>query len=60
MTPMEIRRFADQLDAERDDMPPHLKGDISAAVIQLHYIAAVLTKEGRSGTATERPTPNQK
>lgn len=59
MTPMEIRKFADQLDSERDDMPPHLRGDISAAVIQLHYIAATLTREGRSGTASERPTPNK-
>lgn len=45
ITSTEIRAFADRLDKERDDLPRHLAGDIAAAVIQLHYIAATLEKE---------------
>ena len=55
MKAIEIRLFADRLDAARDDTPRHLVGDISAAVIQLHYIASVLEKEAPSGETSKGP-----
>jgi len=59
MTPLEIRKFANDLDEQRDDMPRHMAGDVSAAVVQLHYIASIMEREGYSGTQSKGPTPDR-